>query len=124
MTASATELVCSPSVSGLASAVMTLIEALRTKVSANDFEFSQHAVDQAILRHIGVREIREAFGSGRVIEDYPDDKYGPSCLVFGFTVQGRAIHIQCSHPSRSMIKVITVYEPDPDEWINYERRRS
>ena len=53
---------------------MTLIEAIREKVLANAFEFSQHAVDQIILRRISVQEIREAVGTGKVIEDYPDDK--------------------------------------------------
>ena len=52
---------------------MTLIEAIREKVLANAFEFSQHAVDQTILRHISVQEIREAIGTGKVIEDYPDE---------------------------------------------------
>jgi hypothetical protein len=102
---------------------MTLIEGIREKVAANQFEFSQHAVDQTILRRISVQEIREAFGTGRVIEDYPNDKYGPSCLVLGFTTTGKAIHVQCSHPSRGLIKVITVYEPDPNEWVGNELRR-
>ena len=31
-----------------------------------------------------------------VIEDYPEDKYGPSCLILGFTVYGRPLHVQCS----------------------------
>ena len=102
---------------------MTLIEAIRQKVAANDFEFLQHAVDQTILRHISVQEIREAFGTGKVIEDYPDDKYGPSCLVLGVTAGGKAIHVQCTHASRSLVKIITVYEPDPNEWIGNEQRR-
>jgi hypothetical protein len=102
---------------------MTLIEAIREKVLANAFEFSQHAVDQAILRRMSVQEIREAIGTGKVIEDYPDDKYGPSCLVLGFAVDGKAIHIQCNYPARTLVKIITVYEPDPNERINYEQRR-
>ena len=102
---------------------MTLIEAIREKVLANAFEFSQHAVDQTILRHISVEEIREVIGTGKVIEDYPDDKYGPSCLVLGFATNGKAIHVQCSYPSRPLVKIITVYEPDPNEWIGYEQRR-
>jgi hypothetical protein len=36
-----------------------------------------------------VQEIREMIADGQVIEDYPDDKYGPSCLIFGFTLKGR-----------------------------------
>ncbi len=102
---------------------MTLVEAIREKVLANAFEFSQHAVDQTILRRISVQEIREAIGTGKVIEDYPEDKYGPSCLVLGFTTNGKAIHVQCSYPSRPLVKIITVYEPDPNEWIGYEQRR-
>ena len=80
-------------------------------------------MDQAILRRISVQEIREAIGTGKVIEDYPDDKYGPSCLVLGFAVDGKAIHVQCSYPDRTLLKIITVYEPDPNEWISYEQRR-
>ncbi|MBC7817642.1 MAG: DUF4258 domain-containing protein [Planctomycetaceae bacterium] len=64
------------------------------------------------------------FANGEVIEDYPNDKYGPSCLVLGFTTAGRPIHIQCSHPSRPMIKIITVYQPDPDEWDDFKHRRT
>jgi len=92
-------------------------------VKAGAFEFSQHAVDQTILRRIRVQEVREAIESGKVIEDYPDDKYGPSCLILGFASNGKVIHVQCSHPSRSLIKIITVYEPDPNEWIDHEHRR-
>ncbi len=102
---------------------MTLIEWIRVKVASNEFEFSRHAVDQTILRGISVQEIREAFGTGKVIEDYPDDKYGHSCLVLGFSTGGKAIHVQCSHPYRPLVKIITVYEPDPTEWIGHEQRR-
>lgn len=58
-----------------------------------------------------------------VIEDYPGDKYGPSCLILGFTKAGRALHLQCSHPSRPLIKIITLYEPDPDLWTDFRVRK-
>ncbi len=62
---------------------VTLIERLRWGISADQFELSKHAVDHSIVRHIGMQELREAAATGEVIEDYPDDKYGPGCLVFG-----------------------------------------
>jgi hypothetical protein len=96
---------------------------IRQKFEANLFEFSLHATDQVILRNIQVDEIRQVIQSGEVIEDYPDDKYGPSCLVFGLTRNGRPLHLQCSYPSRQLIKIITVYEPDPAEWIDYRIRK-
>ena len=59
---------------------MALIDEIRLKVGSGEFEYSQHAVDQTTLRHIAVQELREAIANGEVIEDYPNDKYGPSCL--------------------------------------------
>jgi hypothetical protein len=60
---------------------MNLIEELRRKFSREEYEFSRHAVDQTILREISVQEIRDAVNMGEIIEDYPDDKYGP--ILFG-----------------------------------------
>lgn len=101
----------------------TLAE-IQEKFSLNLFEFSKHAADRMILRHITVIEIRETIQSGEIIEDYPEDKYGPSCLILGQTHHDRFLHIQCSYPSRPFVKVITVYEPDPQEWINFKVRIS
>jgi hypothetical protein len=101
-----------------------LIDEIRRRVARGDFEFSQHAVDQAILRHISVEELREAIAGGGVIEVYPEDKYGPSCLIFGMTRGGRPIHVQCSDPSRPLVKIITVYEPDTALWIEFKVRRT
>jgi len=62
-------------------------------------------------------------GKSEVIEDYPEDKYGPSCLLLGYTKAERPLHIQCSYPSRPLVKIITLYEPDPDLWIGFRTRR-
>ena len=102
---------------------MTLIEQLREKIAADQFELSKHAVDQSIVRRIGMQELREAVAAGGVIEDYPDDKYGPSCLIFGETTAGRPLHVQCSYPIRTPVRIITLYEPTPDRWIDFRRRR-
>ena len=102
---------------------MELIEEIRAKFARDEFEFSKHATDQSLLREISVQEIREAVSAGEIIEDYPDDKYGPSCLILGFTPTNRPIHIQCSYPLRPTVKVITVYEPSPAEWVDYRVRR-
>lgn len=102
---------------------VTLIEEVREKVSTGQFELSKHAVDQSIVRRIGVQELREAVAAGEVIEDYPDDKYGPSCLIFGTTSAGRPLHVQCSYPSQTPVGIITLYEPTLDRWIYFKRRR-
>ncbi len=100
-----------------------MIEEILEKIKQDKFEFSQHALDRTIIRRITVQEIREAMANGEIIEDYPDDKYGPSCLIFGSTLANRALHIQCSYPSRPLVKIITLYEPDPKRWLDLKVRR-
>jgi Domain of unknown function (DUF4258) len=96
----------------------SMIEEIRFKITSDQFEFSKHALDQSIVRQIRVHEISEAIATSQLIEDYPNDKYGPSCLLSGVTQAGRPIHVQCSYPTRSLVKIITVYEPDPTKWAN------
>lgn len=103
---------------------MALIDEIRQKIETEQFELSKHAVDQSIIRRVSVQETREIFGDAEVIEDYPEDKYGPSCLILGQTRGGRPLHIQCSYPSRPLIKIITLYEPDPAHWIDFKMRRT
>ena len=97
---------------------------IQAKIARRQYEFAKHAVDQSVIRQISVRELEQAIASqAEVIEDYPEDKYGPSCLILGFTTAGRPLHVQCSHPSRPLIKIITLYEPDPDLWDKLRTRK-
>jgi hypothetical protein len=102
---------------------MASIEAIRSKVLQGAWEFSKHAVDQCLLRMISVGEVRDCLCNGEIIEAYPDDKYGPSCLVLGQTVDGRMLHVQCSDETRPVLKIVTAYEPDPQRWENFRHRR-
>lgn len=101
-----------------------MIEAIKDKIRARLYELSRHALDQSIRRDISIAEFEDALlGPAEVIEDYPNDKYGPSCLILGITHAGRALHVVSSYPSRSLLKVITLYEPDPALWIDARIRR-
>jgi hypothetical protein len=100
-----------------------MIEGIREKFSAGLFEFAKHAVDQSVLRHVTLQEIREAIADAEIIEDYRNDKYGPSCLILGYTLASRPLHIQCSYPSRPLVKIITLYEPDANLWIDFKVRK-
>ena len=102
-----------------------MIEELKKAIlEEKRYEFSIHAVDQSILRKITRQQMHEAIGTGEIIEDYPEDKYGPSCLILGWTEKRRPLHIQCSYPTRAKIKIITLYDPDPKEWIDFKIRRT
>lgn len=54
---------------------MSLVDEIRRKIEAGQFEFSRHAVDQSIRRRISVQELREAIANSEIIEEYSEDKY-------------------------------------------------
>ena len=86
-------------------------------------EFSRHAFQRAVERNISEQEIKEMAENAKIIEDYPDDKYYPSCLLLGFTKAGRPLHLQVSYMDSDLVKIITLYEPDPNKWENFSKRR-
>jgi hypothetical protein len=102
---------------------MKTLQEIRRQLLAGEFEFSRHAFRRAIERNIGEQEIREAGASAELIEDYPDDKYAPSALLLGFSADGRPLHFQVSFDDTELTKIITIYEPDPGQWVEYRKRR-
>ena len=83
-----------------------------------------HAIRQMSRpeRLITSSEIRCVIESGEVIEDYPEDVRGHSCLILGFGDEMRPIHIVCS-PKDEYLALITAYLPDEDEWSDDFRTR-
>ena len=98
-----------------------IIENIRAIIREGRYNFSDHAVKRMIKRSIDRHEVEEALFRGEIIEKYPDDKYAPSCLVYGKTEDGRDLHVHVSLPPD--IVIITTYEPDLEEWINCKIRR-
>jgi hypothetical protein len=41
----------------------------------------------------------------------------------GFTQAGRPLHIQVSSIDSSLVRIITLYQPDSSEWIDFTRRK-
>lgn len=97
--------------------------ALKQIFETKSYTLTAHASNRAVERDIDSFEIEEAVIAGVVIEDYPDDKYSPSCLILGLTQTGRILHVHLCYPPD--VKVITVYEPSPDEWSSdWKTRKS
>jgi hypothetical protein len=92
-------------------------------VTGKHLIFRLHAIQRMFERRIGQTEVRVALENGQVIEDYPDDVPYPSQLVLGWYGM-RPLHIVVAHNTEAQeIIVITVYEPDPDQWDSGFRRR-
>ena len=96
---------------------------IRARLVEGRFEFSRHAFRRAVERNISEDEIRQAGSGIEVIEDYPDDKYSPSCLVGGVTERGRPLHMQVCYTAPEMLKIVTIYEPESGQWVDFRTRR-
>ncbi len=102
---------------------MKSLSDIQQQLQRGSFEFTRHAFKRAVERNISEAEIKEMGRNVEILEDYPNDKYTPSSLLLGFTENGRALHIQVSRIESEMTKIITLYEPNLNEWIDYRFRR-
>ena len=102
---------------------MKSLSQVRAELRGGAFEFSYHAFRRSVERNISEAEIREAGENVVVIEQYPEDKYGPTVLLLGFTESERPLHIQVSVTDSQHVRIVTLYEPDEDAWQDYARRR-
>ena len=73
-------------------------------------------------RMISTQEIERIIMTGEVIEDYPEDLRGHSCLILGFGQSNRPIHIACA-PKNEYLAIITAYLLDSLQWsLDFKRR--
>src|SRR5712691_11472587 len=83
-------------------------------VASGRYRYTVHGAQQRIVRGLHRQQIEQAIVNGEIIEDYPTQHYGPACLILGRTAENRTLHVVCSY--RKFVDIITVYEPDPNEW--------
>lgn len=104
--------------------VPSIIERVRIAASKR-LLFVPHAVRQMSHpeRMIAPSEVDAIVRTGELIEDYPSDPRGHSCLLLGWGEEGRPIHVVCS-PKGDYLAIITAYVPDPGQWADdFKRRR-
>lgn len=86
--------------------------------------FLPHAIQQMSRpnRMITIAEVEAVVVTGELIEDYPEDVRGHSCLLFGLGEEDRPVHVVCA-PKNDYLAIITAYIPDPAQWSPDFRRR-
>jgi hypothetical protein len=94
------------------------------EVAVKKLLFLPHAIRQMNKpeRMITTAEVQEVVLHGDVIEDYPEDARGHSCLMAGPFRGGRIIHVVCA-PKEEYLAIITAYIPDAAEWDETGRQR-
>ncbi|OGQ85825.1 MAG: hypothetical protein A2289_09150 [Deltaproteobacteria bacterium RIFOXYA12_FULL_58_15] len=86
--------------------------------------FLPHAIRQMTRRDpmIAAKEVQHVVTTGEVIENYPEDPRGHSCLMLGTGDGGRGLHVVCS-PKDEYLAIITAYVPNRSLWSSDLRTR-
>ena len=104
-----------------------MLEQIVKCIQRGDYLYTWHARHEMETEELGEikdHEVVEAILGGKIIEDYPEDVPYPSCLIYGRTFEERPLHAVCAYTDDiGKVIIITAYEPSPDRWIDFERRR-
>lgn len=80
--------------------------------------WTQHCLQRMQERDISRLDVKNGIATGEIIEDYPDDYPNPSCLIFGYNVNGHILHIVAGCDNIN-IYIITAYYPDTKNEYSY-----
>lgn len=87
----------------------------------DQFIITHHARLRMFQRNISTDMMAEVIANGQMIEEYPNDFPCPSLLVLGYHEE-KPLHVvvaECEDHAR----IITVYIPNKDYWIDHKKRR-
>lgn len=94
-------------------------------IESGQIRVTDHADEEAQADRLILDEIVFSVLYGEIIEDYPNDKPYPSCLIYGEKSDGQPVHSVWAYNKENQWAVlITVYRPDPNRWTNWRQRRS
>jgi hypothetical protein len=103
---------------------MIIIEDIIGSIKTRRIRITDHADEEAYNDTLSLEEIYSSVLTGEIIEQYPDDKPYPSCLIYGKNIKDEPIHSVWAYNIETKATVlITVYRPDPEKWIDWKIRR-
>jgi hypothetical protein len=70
-----------------------MLDGIKRKVAIGDYRLTLHAFERCVERNVSPDELKDVILSEEIIESYPEDKYGPSCLIYGTTETGKILHV-------------------------------
>lgn len=101
------------------------IEEIREAIRAERYLVSRHSFEEADVDRLEVETVLDSVvRTGEIIEDYPKREPLPRCLVLGFTRNGIPVHsVWEVGDLPGWVAIVTVYRPNPAEWIEWRHRR-
>ena len=68
---------------------------IRAEIEQQSYEISLHADEERLADGLTVSDLELVLSHCAIIEQYPDDPRGQSCLVIGLTPGEKAVHVVC-----------------------------
>lgn len=100
---------------------MLSMEWIRNAVLYQLYRYSRHGDRERQNDRLTLDEVEQALVNSRTLEQYPDTGRRESCLMAGFSDNGKPIHIVCGKSAVHMV-IVPVYIPKPPKFIKpYER---
>lgn len=86
------------------------IEEIQKLCSQSKIKWSSHAAERIQQRGISREDVINCIMDGEIIEDYPDYWLNPACLIFGYSVNNKILHMVVGIDD--YIHIVTAYFPD------------
>ena len=100
------------------------INIIRRLFQQDAFVITNHMMNRMTQRSISMDEVRDTIMTGKIIEEYPNRRPYPRCLIVRSLRQMRPIHVVVG-VSEDALYLVTAYVPDPNRWSNdFERREN
>lgn len=91
------------------------IEIIRKYIEERKINWTRHCLNRINQRGILISDVKNAIKNGKIIEYYYEDYPYPSCLILGYNINNKIIHIVCGI-KEEMVYMITAYYPDTEKW--------
>jgi len=100
-----------------------IVDEVRLRLRRRALRHTFHALKEEMAEGLTAIEIEKALVARLdLVEDYPEDPRGHSCLVLT-RIRGKPVHIVCA-PHEEALIIVTVYSPSPNDWKeDYKTRR-
>ena len=102
-----------------------MIEDIQQRAARGGYRLTLHARQEMDAEGLSTEALLRALMApgGEVIEDYPDDPRGHSCLALIWLDAASPLHVCCA-VHEDLLVIITVYRPSEARWTQDWRRRT
>ncbi|MFG6377538.1 MAG: DUF4258 domain-containing protein [Lachnospiraceae bacterium] len=90
------------------------IEKIKELCSQSKIKWSGHAAERIQQRGISREDVINCIMGGEIIEEYPEYWLNPACLIFGYSVNNKIIHVVIGLDN--YIHIVTAYFPNEEKF--------